>query len=158
MAACSVPVDTLKAKAAALYKNKENAVKVVNKLDTLASARVSITSCADIIKQVTMYISILQSFPSSPKAATIGGYIISAPSSITCTASEKATLKGSEATLKEGVAFLESAYNDVQSTLEGATGSTMSSSELGVFSTASAATTKASRFRMNGFQRQHFRA
>ena len=54
MAACSVPVDTLKAKAAALYKNKENAVKVVNKLDTLASARVSITSCADIIKQAAM--------------------------------------------------------------------------------------------------------
>ena len=109
-------------------------------------------------------ISILQSFPSSPKALTIGGYIISAPSAITCTADEKASLKAAESTLKQGVAFLEQAFNDVQSTLEGATGSTMSSSELGVFSTAadpttaSAATTKVSRFRMKGFQRHHFKA
>merc|ERR1712001_220898 len=102
-----------------------------------------------------MYINILQSFPSSPKALTVGGYIISAPSAITCTASEKTSLKAAEATLKQGVAFLEQAFNDVQSTLEGATGSTMSSAELGAFSTAapteSTATTKASRFRMKGF-------
>jgi hypothetical protein len=162
MAACAVPVDTLKSKAAALYKNKENAVKVVNAVDTKVSARVSITSCAEFIKQVAMYINILQSFPSSPKALTVGGYIISAPSAITCTADEKASLKAAESTLKQGVAFLEQAFNDVQSTLEGATGSTMSSAELTAFSTAapteSTATTKASRFRMKGFQRQHFRA
>merc|ERR1712242_651915 len=162
MAACSVPVNTLKSKAAALYKNKENAAKVVNAVDTKVSARVSITSCADFIKQVAMYINILQSFPSSPKVLTIGGYIISAPSAITCTASEKTSLKAAEATLKQGVAFLEQAFNDVQSTLEGATGSTMSSSELTAFSTAapteSTATTKASRFRMKGFQRHHFKA
>ena len=54
MAACAVPVDTLKSKAAALYKNKEQAVTVVNKVDTMVSARVSITSCADFIKQVAM--------------------------------------------------------------------------------------------------------
>merc|ERR1712001_691692 len=102
-----------------------------------------------------MYINILQSFPSSPKALTIGGYIISAPSAITCTADEKASLKAAESTLKQGVAFLEQAFNDVQSTLEGATGSTMSAADLGAFSTAaptaSTATTKASRFRMKGF-------
>merc|ERR1712079_637456 len=148
MAACAVPVDTLKSKAAALYKNKEQAVTVVNKVDTMVSARVSITSCADFIKQVAIYINILQSFPSSPKALTIGGYIISAPSAITCTADEKASLKAAESTLKQGVAFLEQAFNDVQSTLEGATGSTTSSS----------ATTKVSRFRMKGFQRHHFKA
>merc|ERR1712045_641300 len=155
--------NTLKSKAAALYKNKENAAKVVNAVDTMVSARVSITSCADFIKQVAMYINILQSFPSSPKVLTIGGYIISAPSAITCTASEKTSLKAAEATLKQGVAFLEQAFNDVQSTLEGATGSTMSAADLGAFSTTAAptpstATTKASRFRTKGFQRQHFRA
>ena len=44
----------MKAKAAALYQNKQNAVIVVLKVGTLVSARVSITSCADFIKQVAM--------------------------------------------------------------------------------------------------------
>ena len=98
--------------------------------------------------------TILAAFPASPKIITVGKYITDS-SDPTCTDLEKASLKEWETSLATAAATLSEALADAQATLEDATGSTLSASELLQFTAA--ATTKASRFRMRGFQRQLFR-
>ena len=98
--------------------------------------------------------TILAAFPASPKIITVGGYI-DASADPTCTDLEKASLKEWETSLSEAAETLEEALADAQATLQDATGSILSASELLEFTAA--ATTKASRFRMRGFQRQLFR-
>ena len=99
--------------------------------------------------------TILAAFPASPKILTVGGYI-TASADPTCTDLEKASLKEWETSLTEAAETLEEALADAQATLQDATGSTLSASELLEFTDAPA-TTVASRFRMRGFQRQLFR-
>ena len=98
--------------------------------------------------------TILTAFPASPKLITVGGYITSS-ADVTCTDLEKASLKEWETSLVEAKELLDEALAEAQATLEDATGSTLSASELLEFTAA--ATTKTSRFRMRGFQRQLFR-
>ena len=96
-------------------------------------------------------VTILDSFPASPKVITVAKYIKDSADP-TCTAAEKATLVSSESSLNEAQESLVEALEEAQATLEAATGFTLSASELQEFTAA--ATTKASRFRMRGFQRQ----
>ena len=98
--------------------------------------------------------TILAAFPASPQVITVGGYI-AASADPTCTDLEKASLKVWETSLTEAAETLSEALAEAQATLEDATGSTLSASELLEFTAA--ATTKTSRFRMRGFQRQLFR-
>ena len=96
-------------------------------------------------------VTILDSFPASPQVITVAKYIKDSADP-TCTTAEKATLVASESSLTEAQESLVEALDEAQATLEAATGSTLSASELLEFTAA--ATTKASRFRMRGFQRQ----
>ena len=96
-------------------------------------------------------VTILNSFPASPQVITVAKYIKDSADP-TCTTAEKATLVSSESSLSEAQESLVEALDEAQATLEAATGSTLSASELLEFTAA--ATTKASRFRMRGFQRQ----
>ena len=101
-----------------------------------------------------LVVTILAAFPASPQVITVGGYI-TASADPTCTDLEKASLKEWETSLTEAAETLDEALAEAQTTLEDATGSTLSASELLEFTAA--ATTKTSRFRMRGFQRQLFR-
>ena len=98
-------------------------------------------------------VTILNSFPASPQVITVAKYIKNSADP-TCTTAEKASLVSSESSLTEAQESLVEALDEAQATLEAATGSTLSASELLEFTATAAATTKASRFRMRGFQRQ----
>ena len=95
--------------------------------------------------------TIVTAFPASPQVPTVSGYITDSAVP-TCTDLEKASLKEWETSLVEAKELLDEALAEAQATLEDATGSTLSASELLEFTAA--ATTKTSRFRMRGFQRQ----
>ena len=99
-------------------------------------------------------VKVATNFPASPKIVTIAKDITDSADP-TCTDLEKASLKEWETSLAEAAETLSEALAEAQATLEDATGSTLSASELLEFTAA--ATTKASRFRMRGFQRQLFR-
>ena len=99
-----------------------------------------------------LVVAILTTYPASPQVLVVGKDIVGS-SAVTCTALEKAELKLAETSLTEAKEFLEEALEVAQANLLDATGSTLSASQLLEFTTASA-TTKASRFRMRGFQRQ----
>lgn len=98
-------------------------------------------------------VTILDNFPASPQVIKVAKYIKDSADP-TCTATEKATLVASESSLNEAKEVLGEALEEAQATLEAATGSTLSASELLEFTTTAEASTKASRFRMRGFQRQ----
>ena len=95
--------------------------------------------------------TIVTAFPASPQVPTVSGYITDSAVP-TCTDLEKASLKEWETSLAAAAETLSEALAEAQATLEDATGSTLSASELLEFTAA--ATTKTSRFSMRGFQRQ----
>merc|ERR1712045_177354 len=135
MAACSVSVDKLKEKAAALYKSKaamDDAKAKVKKTTGSSKAprrvRAAATTCAEFITLVEKITKLALDFPASPMVATVGADIV-ASADPTCSDAEKASLVTAEAGLEEAAAAVEDAYNEAQATLEDATGSTASVTE-----------------------------
>merc|ERR1711997_1451972 len=133
MAACSVSVDALKAKAAALSQSK-----------TAMDAAASITL-------VTTIVTIATDFPSSPMIVTVSADIV-ASSSLTFTDDEITSLTAVEETLTAAVELVTDAFAEAQATLEDATGSTLSAA--GPSSVAASITTARARQRVRGFQSQ----
>merc|ERR1711884_874494 len=160
MAACSVSVDALKAKAAALSQSK-------TAMDAAASTVAGITgssrkvrglargkraaAAAAFITLVTTIVTIAIDFPSSPMIVTVSADIV-ASSSLTFTDDEITSLTAVEETLTAAVELVSDAFEEAQATLEDATGSTLSAA--GLSSVAASVTTARARQRVRGFQSQ----
>merc|ERR1711884_612717 len=155
MAACSVSVDTLKAKAAALSQSKtamDAAASTVaditgssRKVRGLARGkRAAAADAAAFITLVTTIVTIAIDFPSSPMIVTVSADIV-ASSSLTFTDDEITSLTAA-------VELVSDAFEEAQATLEDATGSTLSAA--GLSSVAASVTTARARQRVRGFQSQ----
>merc|ERR1712061_77696 len=159
MAACSVSVDTLKAKAAALSQSKtamDAAASTVagitgssRKVRGLARGkRAAAADAAAFITLVTTIVTIATDFPSSPMIVTVSADIV-ASSSLTFTDDEITSLTAVEETLTAAVELVTDAFAEAQATLEDATGSTLSAA--GLSSVAASVTTARARQRVRGF-------
>merc|ERR1719356_1992261 len=162
MAACSVSVDALKAKAAALSQSKtamDAAASTVagitgssRKVRGLArTKRAAAADAAAFITLVTTIVTIAIDFPSSPMIVTVSADIV-ASSSLTFTDDEITSLTAVEETLTAAVELVSDAFEEAQATLEDATGSTLSAA--GLSSVAASVTTARARQRVRGFQSQ----
>merc|ERR1712061_882227 len=162
MAACSVSVDALKAKAAALSQSKtamDAAASTVagitgssRKVRGLARGkRAAAADAAAFITLVTTIVTIAIDFPSSPMIVTVSADIV-ASSSLTFTDDEITSLTAVEETLTAAVELVSDAFAEAQATLEDATGSTLSAA--GLSSVAASITTARARQRVRGFQSQ----
>merc|ERR1712165_283307 len=162
MAACSVSVDALKAKAAALSQSKtamDAAASTVagitgssRKVRGLARGkRAAAADAAAFISLVTTIVTIATDFPSSPMIVTVSADIV-ASSSLTFTDDEITSLTAVEETLTAAVELVTDAFAEAQATLEDATGSTLSAA--GLSSVAASVTTARARQRVRGFQSQ----
>jgi len=159
MAACSVSVDTLKAKAAALSQSKtamEAAASTVsgitgNKGYWGRKKRAAAADAAAFITLVTTIVTIATDSPSSSMIVTISADIV-ASSSLTFTDDEITSLTAVEETLTAAVELVSDAFEEAQATLEDATGSTLSAA--GLSSVAASVTTARARQRVRGFQSQ----
>merc|ERR1711878_206339 len=140
MAACSVPVSTLKAKAAALSLSKtamDAAASTVagitgsrRKVRGLArTKRAAAADAAAFITLVTTIVTIAIGFPSSPMIVTVSADIV-ASASLTFTDDEITSLTSVEETLTAAVELVTDAFEEAQATLEDATGSTLSAAGL----------------------------
>merc|ERR1711994_956542 len=159
MAACSVSVDALKAKAAALSQSK-------TAMDAAASTVAGITGnrgywgrkkraaaadAAAFITLVTTIVTIATDFPSSPMIVTMSADIV-ASSSLTFTDDEITSPTAVEETLTAAVELVTDAFAEAQATLEDDTGYTLSAA--GLSSVAASVTTARARQRVRGFQSQ----
>jgi len=162
MAACSVSVDTLKAKAAALSQSKtamDAAASTVagitgssRKVRGLARGkRAAAADAAAFITLVTTIVTIATDSPSSTMIVTISADIV-ASASLTFTDDEITSLTAVEETLTAAVELVTDAFEEAQATLEDATGSTLSAA--GLSSVAASVTTARARQRVRGFQSQ----
>merc|ERR1712242_592650 len=162
MAACSVPVSALKAKAAALSLSKtamDAAASTVagitgsrRKVRGLArTKRAAAADAAAFITLVTTIVTIATVFPSSPMIVTVSADIV-ASASLTFTDDEITSLTAVEETLTAAVELVTDAFAEAQATLEDATGSTLSAA--GLSSVAASVTTARARQRVRGFQSQ----
>lgn len=162
MAACSVSVDTLKAKAAALSQSKtamDAAASTVagitgssRKVRGLARGkRAAAADAAAFITLVTTIVTIATDSPSSTMIVTISADIV-ASASLTFTDDEITSLTAVEETLTAAVELVSDAFEEAQATLEDATGSTLSAA--GLSSVAASVTTARARQRVRGFQSQ----
>merc|ERR1712061_124119 len=162
MAACSVSVDALKAKAAALSQSKtamDAAASTVagitgssRKVRGLARGkRAAAADAAAFISLVTTIVTIAIDFPSSPMIVTVSADIV-ASSFLTFTDDEITSLTAVEETLTAAVELVTDAFVEAQATLEDATGSTLSAA--GLSSVAASVTTARARQRVRGFQSQ----
>merc|ERR1712073_169434 len=162
MAACSVSVDALKAKAAALSQSEtamDAAASTVagitgssRKVRGLARGkRAAAADAAAFITLVTTIVTIAIDFPSSPMIVTVSADIV-ASSSLTFTDDEITSLTAVEETLTAAVELVTDAFAEAQATLEDATGSTLSAA--GLSSVAASITTARARQRVRGFQSQ----
>ena len=164
MAACSVSVDALKAKAAALSQSKtamDAAASTVagitgssRKVRGLARGkRAAAADAAAFITLVTTIVTIATDFPSSPMIVTVSADIV-ASSSLTFTDDEITSLTAVEETLTAAVELVTDAFEEAQATLEDATGSTLSSAGLSSVAGILTTTTGRARQRVRGFQSQ----
>ena len=164
MAACSVPVSTLKAKAAALSLSKsamDAAASTVagitgsrRKVRGLARGkRAAAADAAAFITLVTTIVTIAIDFPSSPMIVTVSADIV-ASASLTFTDDEITSLTAVEETLTAAVELVTDAFEEAQATLEDATGSTLSSAGLSSVAGILSTTTGRARQRVRGFQSQ----
>merc|ERR1712079_986184 len=159
MAACSVSVDALKAKAAALSQSKtamDAAASTVagitgNRQYWGRKKRAAAADAAAFITLVTTIVTIATDFPSSPMIVTVSADIV-ASSSLTFTDDEITSLTAVEETLTAAVELVTDAFTEAQATLEDATGSTLSAA--GLSSVAASITTARARQRVRGFQSQ----
>jgi len=162
MAACSVSVDALKAKAAALSQSKtamDAAASTVagitgssRKVRGLARGkRAAAADAAAFITLVTTIVTIATDSPSSTMIVTISADIV-ASASLTFTDDEITSLTAVEETLTAAVELVSDAFEEAQATLEDATGSTLSAA--GLSSVAASVTTARARQRVRGFQSQ----
>merc|ERR1712242_409941 len=163
-AACSVPVSTLKAKAAALSLSKsamDAAASTVagitgsrRKVRGLArTKRAAAADAAAFITLVTTIVTIATVFPSSPMIVTVSADIV-ASASLTFTDDEITSLTAVEETLTAAVELVTDAFAEAQATLEDATGSTLSSAGLSSVAVILTTTTGRARQRVRGFQSQ----
>merc|ERR1712073_40182 len=164
MAACSVPVSALKAKAAALSLSKsamDAAASTVagitgsrRKVRGLArTKRAAAADAAAFITLVTTIVTIAIDFPSSPMIVTVSADIV-ASSSLTFTDDEITSLTAVEETLTAAVELVTDAFAEAQATLEDATGSTLSAAGLSSVAGILTTTTGRARQRVRGFQSQ----
>merc|ERR1711994_790413 len=164
MAACSVSVDALKAKAAALSQSKtamDAAASTVagitgssRKVRGLARGkRAAAADAAAFITLVTTIVTIATDFPSSPMIVTVSADIV-ASASLTFTDDEITSLTAVEETLTAAVELVTDAFEEAQATLEDATGSTLSSAGLSSVAGILTTTTGRARQRVRGFQSQ----
>merc|ERR1711988_1650205 len=161
MAACSVSVDTLKAKAAALSQSKtamDAAASTVagitgNRKYWGRKKRAAAADAAAFITLVTTIVTIAIDFPSSPMIVTVSADIV-ASSSLTFTDDEITSLTAVEETLTAAVELVTNAFEEAQATLEDATGSTLSAAGLSSVAGILSTTTGRARQRIRGFQSQ----
>merc|ERR1712061_218301 len=162
MAACSVSVDALKAKAAALSQSKTAMDAAASTVAGITGSsrrarglargkRAAAADAAAFITLVTTIVTIALDFPSSPMIVTVSANIV-ASSSLTFTDDEITSLTAVEETLTAAVELVTDAFAEAQATLEDATGSTLSSA--GLSSVAASITTARARQRVRGFQSQ----
>merc|ERR1711902_163968 len=162
MAACSVSVDTLKAKAAALSQSKTAMDAAASTVATITGSsrkvrglargkRAAAADAAAFITLVTTIVTIATDSPSSSMIVTISADIV-ASSSLTFTDDEITSLTAVEETLTAAVELVSDAFEEAQATLEDATGSTLSAA--GLSSVAASVTTARARQWVRGFQSQ----
>merc|ERR1711933_144576 len=161
MAACSVSVDTLKAKAAALSQSKTAMTAAASTVAGITGSsrkvrglartkRAAAADAAAFITLVTTIVSIAIDFPSSSMIVTISADIV-ASASLTFTDDEITSLTAVEETLTAAVELVSDAFEEAQATLEDATGSTLSAA--GLSSVAVSVTTARARQRALGYPR-----
>merc|ERR1711902_252576 len=162
MAACSVSVDTLKAKAAALSQSKTAMTAAASTVSDITGSsrkvrglargkRAAAADAAAFITLVTTIVTIATDSPSSSMIVTISADIV-ASASLTFTDDEITSLTAVEETLTAAVELVSDAFEEAQATLEDATGSTLSAA--GLSSVAASVTTARARQRVRGFQSQ----
>merc|ERR1739837_23829 len=162
MAACSVSVDTLKAKAAALSQSKTAMTAAASTVSDITGSsrkvrglargkRAAAADAAAFIPLVTTIVTIATDSPSSTMIVTISADIV-ASASLTFTDDEITSLTAVEETLTAAVELVTDAFEEAQATLEDATGSTLSAA--GLSSVAASVTTARARQRVRGFQSQ----
>merc|ERR1712046_516372 len=166
MAACSVSVDALKAKAAALSQSKTAMDAAASTVATITGSsrkvrglargkRAAAADAAAFITLVTTIVTIAIDFPSSPMIVTISADIVASSSlASTFTDDEITSLTAVEETLTAAVELVTDAFAEAQATLEDATGSTLSSAGLSSVAGILTTTTGRARQRVRGFQSQ----
>jgi len=123
------------AKAATLSVNNATMTAAKAKMSSLASnstrrirTRATAVTCAEVITKSKTVISYASSFPSSSKIATIAREISSA--SVTCTATEKTSLKTQVTSMESAILTVSSALTVIQEQIKTISGSTASSAQL----------------------------
>merc|ERR1719343_2006963 len=164
MAACSVSVDTLKAKAAALSQSKTAMTAAASTVSDITGSsrkvrglargkRAAAADAAAFITLVTTIVTIATDSPSSTMIVTISADIV-ASASLTFTDDEITSLTAVEETLTAAVELVTDAFAEAQATLEDATGSTLSAAGLSSVAGILSTTTGRARQRVRGFQSQ----
>jgi len=152
ISACSKDTTKLKEKAAQLNSNKKamtEAQAKIKKTTGSRKVRAVATTCEAFIKLVEQLVKVASKFQASPKIVTIVKDITDSADP-TCTDAQKNSLKEQESAVDKAAKRVEKAFNNAQTQLQAATGSTLSSTDLD--NVQSGTTTKAARLRRDRLQ------
>merc|ERR1711988_1181487 len=147
ISACSEDTTKLKEKAAQLNSNKKAMTEAQAKIEKTTGSRkvrAVATTCEAFIKLVEELVKVASKFQASPKIVTIVKDITDSADP-TCTDAQKNSLKEQKSAVDKAAKRVEKAFNNAQTQLEAATGSTLSSTDLD--NVQSGTTTKAARLR-----------
>jgi len=128
IASCSSDSSKLTQKAQTLQTNSDSVKAATAKVDALTAnssrrAERAASSCADVLKYAKELAKVASNFPASPMVQTIAEKITGA-GSVTCSDSEKASLKAVSTELTVAVTTIENALEAVQDKIMTLTGST----------------------------------
>ena len=142
---CSKSTDKLKEKAKALTENADNIAKAQTAVAALTARRMSKqqhqlqrikravpTTCAEMITVVELLVKVTSQNAASSKVSTYALEIVGA-GTITCSDTEKNSLKTTEKSLTKAAEKVTKAKEAVLEDLQSQTGSTPSSTELAAF-------------------------
>merc|ERR1711971_1311493 len=152
ISACSKDTTKLKEKAAQLNSNKKAMTEAQAKIEKTTGSRkvrAVATTCEAFIKLVEELVKVASKFQASPKIVTIVKGITDSADP-TCTDAQKNSLKEQESAVDKAAKRVENAFNNAQTQLQAATGSTLSSTDLD--NVQSGTTTKAARLRRDRLQ------
>merc|ERR1711971_536470 len=152
ISACSKDTTKLKEKAAQLNSNNKamtEAQAKIKKTTGTRKVRAVATTCEAFIKLVEELVKVASKFQASPKIVTIVKDITDSADP-TCTDAQKNSLKEQKSAVDKAAKRVEKAFNNAQTQLEAATGSTLSSTDLD--NVQSGTTTKAARLRRDRLQ------
>lgn len=152
ISACSKDTTKLKEKAAQLNSNKKamtEAQAKIKKTTGSRKVRAVATTCEAFIKLVEQLVKVASKFQASSKIVTIVKDITDSADP-TCSDAQKNSLKEQESAVDKAAKRVEKAFNNAQTQLQAATGSTLSSTDLD--NVQSGTTTKAARLRRDRLQ------